>query len=158
LISRKSFGINLITDDKYSPLKNLKKKLDDSLIPEKRTPKEKKKESDTSIYEDLRATQNKTALSWFVVSVMYIVLVVTVSMHRTVQAYQSNFVGIFFLIAFGFVFVFNFVGLSLHRLETFLHEVAISPYFPKVFFFGCPNTKIPKSSYCCSWWTVECFS
>jgi len=60
-------------------------------------------------------------------TVVWLILVVTVGLHKELKFLNTNSVGLLFLIAFGLIQVLQFCGSIVHRLETMFNALANIP-------------------------------
>jgi len=93
---------------------------------------EKGSEKDTAAkkLEQIRSLASLQQMACFMlvlVTVIWLILVVTVSLHQELVIIETNAVGILFLISFGIIMVFQFVASIFHRLETMFNAMANIP-------------------------------
>lgn len=63
----------------------------------------------------------------FLVTVVWLIMVITVGIHPELYFIKTNSVGLLFLIAFGIIMILQFFAAILHRLETFFNRLANIP-------------------------------
>jgi len=80
--------------------------------------------------EGIRALAQLQQLSCFMLflcSAIWLILVVTVAIHKELEFLNTNAVGLAFLIAFGIIMIFQVIASVLHRLETMFNALAQIP-------------------------------
>jgi len=75
----------------------------------------------------LAALQQISCFMLFLVTVIWLILVVVVSIHPELKFLKTNAVGILFLISFGLISIFQFFASIAHRLETMFNALAQIP-------------------------------
>jgi hypothetical protein len=75
----------------------------------------------------LAALQQMCCFMLFLVTTIWLILVVTVGIHPELQFLNTNAVGLLFLISFGVIMIFQFLASILHRMETMFNALANIP-------------------------------
>jgi len=117
-------GINHRYKDHLSSLsRRLKQKV---ATPEKGNDKEVAAQKLEQI-RSLASLQQMSCFMLFLVSVIWLILVVVVSIHPELDFLSTNAVGILFLIAFGVISLLQFFASIAHRFETMFNALANIP-------------------------------
>jgi len=117
-------GINHRYKDMLSSLsRRLKNRV---VVPEKGNDKDVAAEKLEKIRQ-LAGLQQVWCFGTSLITIVWLILVVTVSLHPELNVLGSNSVGLMFLIAFGIIQVLQFCGSIVHRLETMLNALANIP-------------------------------
>eukprot|EP01114_Cavostelium_apophysatum_P016560 TRINITY_DN473_c0_g1_i1.p1 TRINITY_DN473_c0_g1~~TRINITY_DN473_c0_g1_i1.p1 ORF type:complete len:1365 (+),score=470.87 TRINITY_DN473_c0_g1_i1:137-4231(+) len=117
-------GINHRYKDMLSSLsRRLKNRV---VAPEKGNEKDVAEEKLEKIRQ-LAALQQMCCFMLTLITVVWLILVITVGLHPELKVIGTNSVGLLFLMAFGLIQVLQFAGSIIHRLETMFNALANIP-------------------------------
>jgi len=108
-------------------ISNLSKRLKKTVLQPAKKSSQVQAEEKLEQIRQLASLQQMTCFMLLLSTCIWLLLVVTVGLHKELQFLSSNIVGLAFLIAFGLVLVLQFIASIVHRFETAFNAVSNVP-------------------------------